>query len=137
MVSIVEDGNSTVDIVFQVRTNQLAKPHALATHIAPIGHAGVEESEQTTIGILHLADEMTFVALGIDVEQLRNLVCIIATKYIMHNLGAIGIVVKWRLEYFGDVLEIHLFDYLNVSERIISALVSATCLVVVGICGWL
>lgn len=37
-----------------------------------IGHTGVEESEQTTIGILHLTNVMAFVAFGIGVEQFRT-----------------------------------------------------------------
>ena len=135
MISIVEDGYRPIDIIFQVRLYQLTQPHPFATHIAAIGYTGVEETQQTTVGIFHLADEIALIAVCVGVEQFWRCGHIVAAEKAVDNLVAIGLIVERGFEYLAEGFGVHNIAYLNVSERMMSAVVSATCLVVVSGCG--
>ena len=135
MIPVVEDSYRSIDIIFQVGLYQLAQPHTLAAHIAAIGHTSIEETQQTTVGIFHLTDEIAFVAVCVGVKQFGTCGHIVAAKKTVDNLVAIGRMVERGFEYLAEGFGIHIIAYLNVSERMMSAVVSATCLVVVSGCG--
>ena len=80
MIPVVEDGYRSIDIIFQVRLYQFAQPYPLAAHIAAIGYTGIEETQQTTVGIFHLTDEIALVAFGIGVEQFWRCGYIVVAK---------------------------------------------------------
>ena len=134
MIPVVEDGYRPIDIIFQVRLYQLAQPHPFAAHIAAIGYTSVEETKQTTVGIFHLTDEIALVAVGVGIKQLGISGHIVAAEKMVNNLFAIGLIVERGFEYLAEGFGVHNIAYLNVSERMMSAVVSATCLVVVSVC---
>ena len=102
MVAVVEYGDSGIDLIFQIRCNQLTQTHALAAYIAAIGHTGVEETQQPPVGVFHLADIMAFVALGIGVERFGSCGHIVAAEKVVDNLVAIGRIVERRFEYLAE-----------------------------------
>ena len=123
MPAVVENGNGPIDIVFQIGTDQLAQTHTLATHIAAIGHAGVEEAKQTMVGIIHLTDEKTLVAFGVGVEPFGTRGHIVAPEKTMHDFAAVSGIVERRFENLTEGFGIHCRVYLKVSLKMMSAVV--------------
>ena len=136
MIPVVEDGYRPIDIIFQVRLYQLTQPHPFATHIAAISYTGVEETQQTTVGIFHLAEKITLFLCWVKVFCIvYRLVNIDTAQKTVDNLVAIGSIIERGFEYLAEGFGIHNNAYLNVSERMMSAVVSAICLVEVSVCG--
>ena len=138
MAFVGKNGNGSIDIVFQVRGYHLAQPNTLAAHIAALGNTGVEKAEFTTIGIGLATYVITVVTLSCGIKQFGLGGNIVATENVVDSFVTVGWVIEFRLEDLSYDGGVHVFECLmNVSERMMSAVVSATCLVAVGVLGWL
>ena len=105
MVFVGKNGNGSIDIVFQVRSNHLAQPNTLAAHIAALGNTGVEKAEFTTIGIGLATYVITVVAISCGIKQFGTGRNIVATENIVDYFVAVGWVIELPTFFLNSEIE--------------------------------